>query len=92
MFAIIVHTNVNYASYFRVQLWVTSQGGVVLVSCPDYFSPRGKIVWWTAYIVLVPIFWNHCDVTQLDCVFKNALVNSKLWDSLLVLLSRDRKA
>ena len=26
------------------------------------FSPRGKIVWLTAYTVLVPIFWNHHDI------------------------------
>ena len=35
-----------------------------LVSCPDYFSLSGKIVWWTAYTILVPIFWNHHDVTS----------------------------
>ena len=33
--------------------------GEVVVSCPDV-----KIVWWTTYAVLVPIFWNHRDVTS----------------------------
>jgi len=62
-----------------------------LVSYPDYFSPSGKIVWWTAYT-----FWfNYFEITvmpcQLHCEFKNALVNSKVRDSLLVLLSKMEK-
>ena len=50
-----------------------------LVSCLDYFSPSGKILFGE-----LPIsFWfQYFEITvtshQLDCVFKNALENSKL--------------
>ena len=33
-----------------------ASASVIIVSCPDNFSPSGKVVWWTAYTVLVPIF------------------------------------
>ena len=35
-----------------------------IITSTRYFSLSGKVVWWTAYIILVPIFRNHCDVTS----------------------------
>ena len=43
-----------------------------LVSYPDYFLPSGKIVWWTAYTVLVPILlWRHVNWIVNSTVLQN---------------------
>ena len=59
---------------------------VCVSACPDYCSPSRKIVCWTAYTVYFEItVTSH----QLDYEFKSTPVNSKLWDSLLVVLLID---
>ena len=64
--------------------WVQGQTSVSHV-------PRLLFTEWENSIVLVPKFWNHCDVTSTGLCIQKCSGNSKLWYSLLVLLSKDRK-
>ena len=55
----------------------------LLFNLPGKYSGKLPILFWVQY------FENTVISRQLDCEFKSALVNSKLRDSLLVLLSID---
>ena len=65
----------SWVALYRIKkVWVPFH----IALCPDYFSPSGKIVWWTAYTVLVPVFRNYrCDITSTGFWIQKR--SSELW-------------